>query len=358
MVYPTERLAFLACTQLQSRWEQLGDSPSNGQQEVSTSPPLELDIASSSPLESPRTTHLPSGSPTFLSTFPRDDIAQLVHCKGSFFPPVCPCDWANGSNTKTHWTSKELHQALGCCRFQNCKHILQTSLVGQWINGGKFWLALRSFAIIPMSNRGGTIDCANSCFLDIIHMDIAFDDCVLVVFFCYALILVDCATRYNWLYGLKDLSEDSILLALHYFKVKAGAGSYACCFRLDCNTKLFGTCIREHLIDNNSNIVATAAGCQLANRLAELHWKTMVHMSHAYITEKQMLCSFWFFLVVHSAQMINAIPEKLHRKLAYPFLLVHGVGHDKCNCFPLFLVCYFITTETGMWHVYTPRHTH
>jgi hypothetical protein len=84
--------------------------------------------------------------------------------------------------------------------------------------------------------------------------------------FCYALILVDQATCYNWVYGLKDLLGDSILLALCLFK--ADAGSYALCFRSDCDTKLFGTLIREHLINNNSNIMATAAGRQSANGLA------------------------------------------------------------------------------------------
>jgi hypothetical protein len=38
-------------------------------------------------------------------------------------------------------------------------------------------------------------------------MDIAFGDCVSVGGFRYALILVDRATRYNWVYGLKDLSR-------------------------------------------------------------------------------------------------------------------------------------------------------
>ncbi len=170
-------------------------------------------------------------------------------------------------------------------------------------------------------------------------MDIAFGDCVLVVGFCYALILVDRATRYNWVYSLKDLSSDSILSALHYFK--ADAGTYACFFRLDCDAKLFGTCICKHLIDNDSNILATAAGRQSVNGLVKSHWKVMVHMSNAYLTEKQMLRSFWFFSIVHSAQMMNAIPGKLHGKLASPFLLVHGVGHNERPWFPLFLLCYF-----------------
>jgi hypothetical protein len=45
--------------------------------------------------------------------------------------------------------------------------------------------------------------------------------------------------------------------------------------------------------------------------------------------------------------MMNAIPGKLHRKLASPFLLVHGVGHDERTWFPLFLVCYFHHGKDG-----------
>ena len=99
----------------------------------------------SSPVSDPSSTHVPqlSGnpsltdvSPTLLSTLTRDDITRLVHHEESSLPPVCPCDRANGSDTKTHWTSKELHRALGCRRFRNYKHILQTSLDSQWIDGG------------------------------------------------------------------------------------------------------------------------------------------------------------------------------------------------------------------------------
>ena len=87
------------------------------------------------------------------------------------------------------------------------------------------------------------------------------------------------------MFGLKDLSSSSILRAFRLFR--ADAGSYARCFRSDCDTKLFGTTIRDHLIDNASNIVAAAAGRQSANGLVESHWKVMVHMACAYLTEKQ-----------------------------------------------------------------------
>jgi hypothetical protein len=81
-----------------------------------------------------------------------------------------------------------------------------------------------------------------SFFLDIVHVDIAFGDCVLVGSFQYSLIFVNRVTRYNWVFGLKDLSKESILSAFRLFR--ADTGSYAWCFRCDCNPKLFGTMIR------------------------------------------------------------------------------------------------------------------
>jgi hypothetical protein len=61
----------------------------------------------------------------------------------------------------------------------------------------------------------------------------------------------------------------------------------------------------------------------------------------ANLTEKQMPRSFWIYVIVHSAHMMNAIPGKLGGKLASPFLLVHGLGHDEQTWFPLFSICYF-----------------
>ena len=45
--------------------------------------------------------------------------------------------------------------------------------------------------------------------------------------------------------------------------------------------------------------------------------------------------------------MMNAIPGKFGGKLASPFLLVHGSGHDERTWFPLFSVCYFHHERDG-----------
>jgi hypothetical protein len=70
-------------------------------------------------------------SSRLLSTMTRGEIAALIHHTGSSFPSVRPCDTANGSDTKTHWSSEELHRIMGCRKFRNYKHILQVSRDGE-----------------------------------------------------------------------------------------------------------------------------------------------------------------------------------------------------------------------------------
>jgi hypothetical protein len=70
-------------------------------------------------------------------------------------------------------------------------------------------------------------------------------------------------------------------------------------------------------------------------------------MARAYLTEKQMPHGFWFYAIVHAACMMNAIPGKIHGRLASPFLLVHGVGHDPCTWVPIFSLCYFHHKKDG-----------
>ena len=64
-------------------------------------------------------------------------------------------------------------------------------------------------------------------------------------------------------------------------------------------------------------------------------------MSRAYLTEKQMPWTFWYYTIKHSVRMMNMIPGKYRGKLASPFMLVHGVYPDPRTWLPLFLVCYF-----------------
>ncbi len=136
-------------------------------------------------------------------------------------------------------------------------------------------------------------------------MDIAFGDCISVGGYRHALVLVDRATRYNWAFGLKTLSSECILAALRLFR--AAAGSLARCFYCNCDPKLFGRSISDYLVDNSSKVVAAPAKHQSSNGLVESHWKLMVHMARAYLTEKQMPRAFWFYAIVHSGFLVRFV---------------------------------------------------
>jgi hypothetical protein len=145
-----------------------------------------------------------------------------------------------------------------------------------------------------------------SKFLDVVHIDIAFGNCMSVGGFKYSLIFVDRATCYSWCFGLKSLRHDNIIEAILVFC--AEVGNLARKFCCDCNEKLFESHICSFLHLECSSIVLSPAGRQLANGLVESHWKIMVHTSCTYLTKKQMPYSFWYYAIKYSARMMNMIP--------------------------------------------------
>jgi hypothetical protein len=164
---------------------------------ISNLPPSPLLFLPADAPTSEPTSATPAKPPRFFSTLPCDAIIKLIHCEGTDLPSVRPCDTANTLDTKTHWTSEELHQTMGCRKFWNYKHLLQVSHDGKWMDGGEFPVSLGSYVTIRKSNSGGPIDHCKYNYLEAVHMDIAFGDCLSIGGFRHALILVDCATQYN-----------------------------------------------------------------------------------------------------------------------------------------------------------------
>jgi hypothetical protein len=105
--------------------------------------------------------------------------------------------------------------------------------------------------------------------------------------------------------------------------------------------KLIGSGVQSFLHTNKSSIASSPAGCQPGNGIVKAHWKIMVHMSHVYLTEKQMPQSFWYFAIKHAAKKMNIIPKKYKGKLALSFMLVHGVHPDQQAWLTIFSLCYF-----------------
>jgi hypothetical protein len=117
-------------------------------------------------------------SPKLLSTMSRVDVIWLLHHEGTVLPLACPCDTTNSSGKKTNWSAEELHRAMGCRKFRNYKHLIQMSQDGTWVDISKFPPSLGSFATVPISNWGKPLDRTRYLYLNAVHVDIAFGDCL------------------------------------------------------------------------------------------------------------------------------------------------------------------------------------
>ena len=213
---------------------------------------------------------LAPGSPTTrLECMSSEEIITKLHHPNSRPPPIRPCDTPNSSKTKRTYTLEELHRLTGCRCFRNYQHPIFSTKDGTLLNTGKFPLSLGTYATIPKTPSGKAIDRLPAKYLDIVHVDIAFGDCVYVSGYNFALIFVDHATCYNWKFGLKSLQHNDIQAAFLAFRDEAG--SLARQFRCDCDEKLFGSAVRSFLHGNNLSIVASPAGRQSSNGLVESH---------------------------------------------------------------------------------------
>jgi hypothetical protein len=216
----------------------------------------------------------------------QSEIIQHVHHPDSVLPPVWPCDTPNASDRQTCWSAEQLHRVTGCRTFKSYQNLLQDTCDGKFVGTDKFPKSLGTYTTVNKAPRGGPIARTQYRYLDKVHVDIGFGDTMSIGRYRYVLVFVNQATRYNWTFGLNTLTSTNIIEAFNLFK--AEAGGFAKMFRTDCNEKLFGTAIKTHLTSQNSNVTHAPAGRQSSNGLIESHWKTMVHMSCAYLTNKQM----------------------------------------------------------------------
>jgi transposase InsO family protein len=206
------------------------------------------------------------------------------------------------------------------------------------VKGGELPVSLGDFTTINKPNKGKPIT-KHRKYLDKVHMDIVFGDCMSLGGFRYGLLLVDVATRYTWFYGMQALTSNEIINCLVQFQVAAGGVPKT--FHSDFDKKLIGGKALRWINDSKSRIIASPSNRQSSNGLVERTWQTLVRMARAYITDKQVGREFWYYAIKHAAHMCNQVPGRLGRKLTSPFELVHGIKPDASTWFELFSVGFF-----------------
>ena len=253
-------------------------------------------------------------------------------------PDVRPCDTPNGSDSLQDLTPDKIYHLFGSRRFRNYEHFSQVSKDAKFVQGGDPCPSLGEFANLRKRKRGGPLP-PSKRYLDKVHLDIVYGDTISKLGFRYALLLIDRATSYVWIYGMRSLLSACVVEALEQFR--ADAGSLPKQFRCDCDQKLLGGGARRWIYSEKSKIIGAPAGRQSSNGLAERAWATICAMARSYMTEKQMPRDYWYHAIHHAGRMMNCVPGKVNGKLTTAFELVHHVPPDTRTWFPLFSIVYF-----------------
>ncbi|EJK48458.1 hypothetical protein THAOC_32741, partial [Thalassiosira oceanica] len=318
------------------------DSPAG---DASVPPAPTAPVSESAPVVA--TTSAPGDPKTGRSTTGENITADLLlsfHADPTVpAPAVRPCDTPNDSDTKAVLTPDIIHRLTGGRRFRGQNGYRNHATVlrdgtASFTNGGEPLQTLGEVVNQVANKRGGSLP-PTKHYLEKVHMDIVFGDVISKLGYRYALLLVDRATKYIWVYGVKSLTAVNIIAALEEFR--ADAGGLPKQFRCDCDQKLLGGNARRWIYRNNSKVIGAPAGRQSANGLVERAWQTMCSMARAYLTDAGMSRDYWYFAIAHAARMMNYIPGKVEGKLTTSFELVHRVRPDGRTFFPLFSIVYF-----------------
>ena len=109
-------------------------------------------------------------------------------------------------------------------------------------------------------------------YLDKCHMDIVYGDCLSFCSFRYALLIINVATCYCWLFVLQSLTSPHIIAELEAFCADDGGLLWK--FHTDFDRKLMGGAALRWINTKKSKIIAANAGRQSSNGLVKRTWRT------------------------------------------------------------------------------------
>ena len=224
-------------------------------------------------------------------------------------------------------TEQQAHQYLDFCTLWDFKILNETgNRNAKIINNSSISLELSKIANLHCSCWSNTPIPRPSHFLSAVHMDIGYGNCVTIGGLRYTIMLVDCATRFRWIYGLKSLTHNHIIAALELFCSKAGMIPET--FYTDFDPKLIKGKTADWIRQANSKVIAAPSACQDKNGLVEWNWNVEVNMAHTFLTNAQMPWNFWFHAIQHATRICNIFPCKVDGELTTEFELAYRIKLD------------------------------
>ena len=198
---------------------------------------------------------------------------QSIHHDVSKIPEVPPVYTPGPAEKRTLFDSLQLHRIFGCRKFRNQRHIIAASKNASLIKAGEMPKTLGDFTTINNPNKGKPLTRRRK-YLDKVHLDIVYGDCLGLGGFRYAMVLVDVATCFCWVFGMSTLTSADIIGAFVQFQIAAGGLPVK--FHADFDQKLIGGAALKWIQKNNSKIIAAPRNRQSSNGLVERTWQTLL----------------------------------------------------------------------------------
>jgi len=235
----------------------------------------------------PSTTHLTMTSPLHTTasqdldstTFEATALKLLskclfasLHSDPMNLSDILPAYTAAACENRKEFDGLKLHKIFGCRRFKSQSYLIAASKNASPINTGEFSTTLGNYATMDKPAQEKTLTKRRK-YLEKVHLDIVFGDCLALGGYRYGLLLVDVATRYTWFYGLTSLTNLEIISGLKAFA--SDAGGYPKRFHADFDQIFIGGAALRH-INKHSKIIAAPSHQQSSNGLVESTWKTLI----------------------------------------------------------------------------------
>ena len=125
------------------------------------------------------------------------------------------------------------------------------------------------------------------------------------------------------------------------------AGKLPTSLYTDFDSKLLSSSVLTFCAQHNTMVIAAPSEQQNQNGLVERTWQTLSHMARAFVTDKHMPRSYWFWAIRHAARVHNIFPIKFENKITTHHELVYGSKPDYRQLFRLFSTAYFSHTKDG-----------
>ena len=194
-------------------------------------------------------------------------------------------------------------------------------------------------ATIPSTKRSTSPVPIPPTFGAVWHVDIGFGPSKAIGGARYCLFFVDRATRFKYVFPLKDLTSD-LSNAMRQFITAVGRPNIGE-LHTDFDEKIIGGPVRTLLNEHSIPILAAPPRRQSQNGLVERHWQTIVKMARNWLKAALLPSNFWWFAINRAVEVSNTILPTYHQPNsppATPFELVYKKKPDPRNLIPLFSV--------------------